>query len=94
MAAHDEAHPLDVDGCRTCKYRTIRLSNTCTPSKSPSLAAPKRERPSWESGIATDHRGVPYLDQGRTIGVKQFAENRSKYEEAIRRNKTAAPVST
>jgi hypothetical protein len=41
---------------------------------------------SWEKGIATDHRGLPYLDgqTGNPIPIKKFADNRSKYEEAIR----------
>lgn len=87
---HDEEHPYGVDGCRSCKYRTINLSMTCTPTKTRSLAPPRGSNPAWERGKATDHRGVPYLDgKGNEIGVKQFAENRHKYEATIRRNKNA-----
>lgn len=90
-AEHAALHPTEVDGCRSCKYGTIRLSQSCMPSKTPGKAPPRGGGNSWEQGVATDHRGVPYLDKNLdTIGVKQFAENRSKFTEQIRRNAQSA----
>ncbi len=46
---------------------------------------------SWEKGRVTDHRGVPLVaDTSRSEGipVKEYAENRSKYDEQIRRLET------
>jgi len=90
MEAHDRDHPVPVDDCVTCKYQSIRLSAAATPNKTKSPTPPRQANPAWERGIAKDHRGVPYLKgDGTPIGVKQFAENRSKYEEAIRKNRQA-----
>lgn len=91
---HDRIHIEEVDGCRTCKYRTIRLSAAATPTKSRNTIPVGEPKNSWERGIAKDHRGVPYLDNGAVIPVKKFAANRSKYEEAIRRNKAGALTPT
>lgn len=92
LVEHDERHPRrDVDGCPTCKMLSVRLSDKALPTKRRSSAPPKPGSNSWERGIATDHRGVPYLDgNGSMIGVKQFAQNRSRYEEQIRRNRAGA----
>ena len=46
---------------------------------------------SWEKGRVTDHRGVPLVadtSRSEAIPVKEFAANRSKYEEQIRRLET------
>lgn len=93
-AQHDAAHPVEVEGCRTCKYRTIRISNTATPNKQLKVGTQKDPTNNWERGIATDHRGVPYLKgDGSMIGVKEFQNNRSTYEQAIRDNRQQpAPV--
>lgn len=40
---------------------------------------------SWEKGRVTDHRGVPLVDRSADgIPVKDFAANRSRYEERLR----------
>ena len=84
---HDIRHPENVDGCRECKFRgTIQISPKATPNKTRSKAPPRTPNPSWESGVATDHRGVPLLgEKGEPIPVKQYAENRHKYDERRRR---------
>jgi len=88
-------HPSEVDGCRTCKYRTISISNAATPTKTLRLGTQKDPSNNWERGIATDHRGVPYLNaSGSPIGVKEFQNNRSTYEQAIRDNRNAQPATT
>ena len=45
--------------------------------------------PSWERGVAGEHRPggsfMPYVDENlHPIGIKQFGENRHRYEETIR----------
>ena len=53
---------------------------------------PPQANPVWERGLAGSERRdgsfVPYLHaDGSKIGVKEFADNRTKYERAIRENK-------
>ena len=50
----------------------------------PSSGAPAGNRNSWERGIALDERGVPYIDNGKTIPIKKFAAGRQRYEARIR----------
>ena len=46
----------------------------------------------WERGIATDSRGMPYLNPDLSpMGVKRFSELRSKFED---RNKSHVSTST
>lgn len=79
--AHDVEHPQFVDGCRTCKFRTIQISPAVRTTRryAPSTAfTPKN---SWERGIATDERGVPLLDGNlQPIPIKRYAEKRHEYE--------------
>ena len=86
---HDFAHPEYVEGCPTCKFATIQLAPSCR-GQARNNVAPEGTagRNSWEKGIATDARGMPYRDEttGAPITVKRFAENRHRYEEALRRN--------
>ena len=47
---------------------------------------------SWERGIPTDSRGMPWLDAtGAPMGAKKVAENRHSIAETARRRKNAAP---
>ena len=53
---------------------------------------PPQANPVWEKGISGEHRRdgsfVPYVHaDGSRIGVKEFADNRTKYERNIRENK-------
>ncbi len=79
-ARHAAEHPAFVEGCVSCKYRTIQISPAVrTRNFRPSTAfAPKN---SWEAGIARDHRGLPFRDENlNPIPIKKFAANRRKYE--------------
>ena len=88
-AAHAAAHPVRVDDCQHCRLSgTIQISPKATPSKR-SLAPPAAPRNSWEAGIATDERGMPFLGKGmQPIGVKEYGERRSEIEEHRRRLRT------
>jgi hypothetical protein len=87
---HAWEHPDgDVEGCRQCKYATILIAPSCRGSARNNIPPEGTAgRNSWERGIATDARGMPYRDEatGAPITVKRFAENRSRYEEALRRH--------
>lgn len=83
--AHQALHPNgDVDGCVQCHHQSIQLSPAATPTSRNSIA-PAKPRNSWEKGQALDRRGIPYVNKdGTPIGVKDFANNRSRYEETLR----------
>lgn len=84
-ARHAFEHPEFVEGCRSCKFATIQISPAVRTTRNTNPSTAFTPKNSWEAGIATDHRGVPYLDQNlQPIGVKQFAQNRHKYESRIR----------
>ena len=68
------------------------LTAAATPSRRNKVPPPQAD-PVWERGIAGEHRRggtfVPYLDSdGKRIGVKKFADNRTKYERILREKKT------
>lgn len=88
---HALLHPnMDDPGCVTCRLRSIQLNpRTCSPSSRNNVAPRGTDgQNSWEKGVATDHRGLPYLDKnGAVIPIKKFAEKRHVYEEDIRRNR-------
>jgi hypothetical protein len=73
--------------CKLYAWRTggLRLSMAATPSRTPSKAPPRAQSPSWEAGIPTDSRGMPYLDQSlEPLTQKEFVNNRHKIEAAKR----------
>ena len=88
---HANLHPfMDDEDCPTCRMRSVQLNpRTCGPTSRNSVAPRGTDgQNSWEKGVATDHRGIPYRDQnGAQIPLKRFAEKRQVYEEAIRRNR-------
>lgn len=86
---HRLDHPERVGGCLACKLSgTIQLSPKATPSKR-SLVPPAGSKNSWEAGIATDERGMPFLGKGDApIGVKEYANRRSEIEAWRHRLKT------
>ena len=54
---------------------------------------PRQADPAWERGTAGEHRRggtfVPYVHaDGSRIGVKEFADNRTKYERILREQRT------
>lgn len=88
-ARHDYEHPSLVDGCRSCKLATLSVSPRVaghgrigSSGKPPAAREPKN---SWERGVVTDHRGVPYLNETGVVHVKDFANNRARYESEINR---------
>ena len=68
------------------------LTAAAAPSRMNKVPPPQAD-PAWERGIAGEHRRggtfVPYLDgEGKRIGVKDFADNRTKYERILREQRT------
>lgn len=83
-ARHAAAHPQAVEGCAFCKLSSIQISQRLKPKRV--SGPPTGNRNSWERGIPTDHRGVPFLDAGgEVIRVKQYAKDRHKLEAERRR---------
>jgi hypothetical protein len=83
-ARHDAAHPELVPGCMACKLSTIQVGERVVSRRTG--GKPAGSSNSWERGIVHDHRGVPLWDgRGDPIGVKQYANNRSSFDEARRR---------
>ena len=86
---HANLHPSgDVEGCRECKLTSIQLSPSCRGQARNNIAPEGTAgRNSWERGIVTDDRGIPLRkwENGAPITVKEYADNRSKYEESRRR---------
>ena len=84
--------------CQDCGEETakrILQSPALTAAAAPSTknkVPPPQADPAWEKGIAGEHRRggafVPYLNaDGERIGVKKFADNRTKYERILREKK-------
>ena len=72
-------------------HQAFALTAAAAPSRQNKVPPPKAN-PAWERGIAGEHRPggtfVPYLDaEGKHIGVKKFADNRTKYERILREKK-------
>lgn len=88
---------MDVDGCPTCKLRSVQLSPAATPTKTRKFGAvgvPKGNN-SWERGIVTDARGMPILKpDGHLIRSKEYAERRHEIEDGRRQlaNEVTAPA--
>ena len=89
----------DPDGtCQGCGEETakrILQSPALTAAAAPSTknkVPPPQANPVWEKGISGERRRdgsfVPYLQSdGSRIGVKEFADNRTKYERILREKK-------
>lgn len=106
-AAHDEfeawhhaEHPEPVADCFACKLDTVQMDARIQARRTTRYVSPAKPDNPWERGVAGEHRVdgsfMPYIGPDyEPIGVKQFAENRSRYEKTIRRNKAGvSPVST
>jgi len=69
------------------------LTADATPNRTRNKVPPRRVEPSWEKGIAGESRPdgsfAPYLkpSDGTPMGVKEFADNRGKYEKRLRKIK-------
>ena len=73
-------------------HQAFALTAAAAPSRR-NKVPPPQANPAWEKGIAGEHRPggtfVPYLNSdGKRVGVKEFADNRTKYERILREKKT------
>lgn len=71
---------------RRARWRSITIGDRAAGN---TLTDPKHIRPVkqpvWEGTPVKDHRGVPYIHpSGSKITAKQFANNRSGYENQIK----------
>ena len=83
--------------CQDCggTVKRILQAPALTAAAAPSRmnkVPPPQANPAWEKGISGEHRRdgsfVPYVHaDGSRIGVKEFADNRTKYERIIREKK-------
>ena len=65
------------------------LTAAATPNRTGNKVPPRKAQPNWEKGKAGEHRAdgsfVPYRKaDGSTIPIKEFTDNRSKYEGMLR----------
>ena len=82
-------------GCGEEAAKRILQSPALTAAAAPSRmnkVPPPKANPAWEKGIAGETRRdgsfVPYLNsEGSHIRVKEFADNRKKYERILREKK-------
>lgn len=91
-AQHALDHPEIVDGCRACKLDSIQLDARLHARRTTRYVPPRKANNAWERGVAGEHRPgggfMPYLNRELApLSVKQFADNRSRNEEQIRRNR-------
>ena len=83
--------------CQDCggTVKRILQAPALTAAAAPSRmnkVPPPQANPAWEKGISGEHRRdgsfVPYVHaDGSRIGVKEFADNRTKYERILREKK-------
>ena len=83
--------------CQDCGETVKRIlqSPALTAAAAPSpmnKVPPRKADPAWERGTAGEHRRggtfVPYVHaDGSRIGVKEFADNRTKFERILREKK-------
>ena len=75
---------MNVDGCPTCKLRSMLISpsvGSSTRTKRFAEVGKRKGNPSWEQAIVTDDRGMPLLKpDGHLIRQKEYAENRRSIE--------------
>lgn len=95
---HAIEHPEPVEGCFACKLDTIQVGAALHATRATKYVPPRRPDNPWERGRAGEHRPdgsfMPYLKSDLSpMGVKEFADNRTRCEEQIRRYKSghAAP---
>jgi len=75
------------------------LTADATPNRTRNKVPPRRPNNNWERGVSGEHRAdgsfVPYIDKnGDKIPIKQFADNRSKYEGMLRDRKNKQQSTT
>lgn len=87
---HDGANPYP--GCYGCELqaKNLTFSSAATPTRGRRQPFRPIQQPSWEAGVAGERRVdgafMPYLDSNlEPIGVKEMADNRTKFEAARHR---------
>jgi hypothetical protein len=83
------------DDCFGCRIQTIQISPYATPSRLRPHIAPRKPENSWEKGVPTDSRGMPFLKtDGSPMGQKEFSEKRRLIDAHRRRlhNEPAKPT--
>lgn len=68
------------------KIKSIQFSPAATPSRRNNIP-PKvnTSSNSWERGVVTDDRNMPLLDDKlQPVGLKQYAQERTKYSEGFK----------
>ena len=91
--------------CLECGEEAIKRilqSPATTAAATPSIknkVPPPQADPAWERGskgeLRRDGSFVPYLDsEGKRIGVKKWADNRTKYEGLLRDRANSKPTTT
>lgn len=76
-----------AEDCFGCKVKTIQLSPNATPSRRNHIP-PKvnKESNAWHRGVVQDSRGMPLLNEKLApVGLKEYSENRHKYDEGRRK---------
>lgn len=65
------------------KIKTIQIGAGATPSRNISRRGRPKDKPlynSWEAGIPTDKRAMPYLNEnGAVVHQKEFSEKRRNW---------------
>jgi hypothetical protein len=76
------------DGEEQCfkhRIQSVNIAPSAMPSRHNRKPPQQSRYNKWENGVATDHRGVPLLDEkGALIGLKKLANNRHKVESQLR----------
>lgn len=99
-ARHHAEHPEPVAGCLACKLDTVQLDARIHARRSTRYVPPRKADNPWERGVAGEHRVdgsfMPYVNPDLApVSVKQFADNRSRNEETIRRTRAGvSPTAT
>ena len=74
------------DDCFGCKLQSVQFNPYATPGMLRPHIAPRKPENSWEKGVPTDSRGMPFLKtDGTPMGQKEYSESRSKIEAHRRR---------
>lgn len=89
-------HGQHGDDCFGCKAVTVQVSPAATPTRTKYLKPPRTPNNSYEKGIPTDERGMPYLlpNSFEPAGQKFVDQHRHQIEDTRRRNrqKVASPA--
>lgn len=77
-----------------CKLKSIQFDPYSMPSRLNKKAEPRRPNPSYERGVPTDSRGMPFLRKdGTPMGQKEYDSQRSRIDEHRRRlHNSTSPI--